>query len=252
MTAASQDRDALLQRIGQILPLNRALPGVDAARYYKGTLIADQGGVATNVTAVPGLNIVGFCDRSDFVCDEDDSALDTVDVFSGIGMLEIDAGDPVTRADFEHIVYALDNKTISRTSGNGARSPAGYLFNILNGKAWVIVGVPGIRAVAKNTEGPGANLTDASVTIQITAGTWRALPASTLSANRTLTLGTTGAAAGDEIYIQREDAGAYTYAIVNGGAGAGTLVTMPVSLPGGAVLRFDGTNWAKKAAWTFG
>lgn len=92
----------------------------------------------------------------------------------------------------------------------------------------------------------GTNLTDASVTIQVTQGPWRALPAATLSANRSITLGTTGAFAGDKITITRLDVTAFTLAIVNGGVGAGTLITYPVSKLGSGIFQFDGTNWALK------
>ncbi len=92
----------------------------------------------------------------------------------------------------------------------------------------------------------GTNLTDtATQTIQITAGTWRKLP--TLGQGGTLTLGTTGAVAGDQIEITRSDTSAFTYAIVNGGAGAGTLYTMAVSKIGCAKFQFDGTNWALRS-----
>lgn len=89
----------------------------------------------------------------------------------------------------------------------------------------------------------GAALTDASATIQITEGNLRPLP-SALTANRTVTLGTTGAALGHVIEIPRFDVAAFTLAIVNGGPGAGTLYTFPVSATGHAVFRFDATNWA--------
>ncbi len=89
----------------------------------------------------------------------------------------------------------------------------------------------------------GAALTDASPTINIGDGGRRVLPASTLSANRTITLGTTSAVLGNVIEITRLDVGAFTVAVVNGGAGAGTLMTFAVSAREYASFRFDGTNW---------
>jgi hypothetical protein len=89
----------------------------------------------------------------------------------------------------------------------------------------------------------GANLADGNATIYVSGNRWRLLPAATLTGNSTLTLGTTGAVAGDWIEITRLDVGAYTYAIVNGGAGAGTLATMPVSVRARLLAYFDGTNW---------
>ena len=90
----------------------------------------------------------------------------------------------------------------------------------------------------------GAALTDAPATITVAQGKWRVLPAATLSATRAFTLGTTGAVAGDQITITRLDTTANTITVVNGGAGAGTLATLPVSTTGFVKAQFDGTNWA--------
>jgi hypothetical protein len=64
-----------------------------------------------------------------------------------------------------------------------------------------------------------------------------------LSQNSTVTLNTTGAVVGDIIKIVRTDTSAYTIAVVNGGAGAGTIATLPVSVIGFVEAVFDGTNW---------
>lgn len=89
----------------------------------------------------------------------------------------------------------------------------------------------------------GANLTNAPATIYAGEKAWRRLPAGTLTANRVLTLGTTGASAGDTITVTRLDVSAWTYAVVNGGAGAGTLITLPASQKWFADFYFDGTDW---------
>lgn len=92
----------------------------------------------------------------------------------------------------------------------------------------------------------GASLTDASSqTIQIAGGSWRKLP--TLSQNGTLTLGTTGAVDGDQIEITRTSVSAFTYTVVNGGAGAGTLYTMSAGVVDFAKFQFDGTNWSLRS-----
>lgn len=101
-------------------------------------------------------------------------------------------------------------------------------------------------ALAAGQESP-VDLTDASVTVQVGGGRFRRMPAATLSANRTITLGTTGAVAGDIMNFIRLDVGAFTLAFVNGGAGAGTLLTLPVSKLGSAQFLFDGTNWHLRA-----
>lgn len=93
----------------------------------------------------------------------------------------------------------------------------------------------------------GAALGNADATVQIGSGNVRVLPASTLTANRALTLGTTSAVSGDIIRIIRLDAEAFTYAVINGGVGAGTLFTFSSATKGDLEFRFDGTNWA---TWT--
>ena len=106
------------------------------------------------------------------------------------------------------------------------------------GGTWNLMGFPD----------KGANLAAGNATIQVGGKQWRVLPAATLVANATLTLGTTNAREGYRIRITREDVGAYTYAIANGGPGAGTLVTFPVSARAYGIFYFDGTNWSREFA----
>ena len=94
----------------------------------------------------------------------------------------------------------------------------------------------------------GTNLTDAVASITVGGKPWRILPAGTLSQNRIATLSTTNAADGDIILITRLDVEAFTYAIVNGGPGAGTLFTFAVSQAAWAEFYFNGTNWLLRRA----
>lgn len=89
----------------------------------------------------------------------------------------------------------------------------------------------------------GDDLTNADATILVSGDRVRVLPAATLTANHTLTLSTTGAVEGDELLVVRNDATAYTYTLINGGAGAGNVAVMPVSQRAWCRARFDGTNW---------
>lgn len=101
-----------------------------------------------------------------------------------------------------------------------------------------------------NRAAAGAALGDADAPLIMSGGTWRKIPATTLTADRTYTLGTTGAAAGDQIDVTRLDATAHAAIFVNGGAGAGTLLTMPNSKVNFALFQFDGTNWALRRCGT--
>jgi hypothetical protein len=109
---------------------------------------------------------------------------------------------------------------------------------------WTVVAPSGNGRYVRVAEpDKGANLSGTSQTIYVTGGPWRVLPAASLTAGITITLGTTGAQEGDTIELTRLDATAYTVAIVNGGAGAGTLCTMPISSRAWGLFYFDGTNW---------
>jgi hypothetical protein len=98
-----------------------------------------------------------------------------------------------------------------------------------------------------NGQTAGADLTNSNVTITVAQGRWRKLPASTLSGNHTCTLSTVGAIAGDEIEITRYDLTANTYAIIDGGSGTPTLITLAASKLGYVRARFDGANWILKS-----
>ncbi len=93
----------------------------------------------------------------------------------------------------------------------------------------------------------GANIT-ATATAQWSDGLRRVIPP-TLGANITITLGVAAGAdgrlpvAGKRWQFTRTDVAAFTVAFVNGGPGAGTLKTLPVSAIGFAEFEFDGTNW---------
>ena len=84
----------------------------------------------------------------------------------------------------------------------------------------------------------GANLTDADATIQPVTdkASQYTLPDATLTANRTLTLGTTSAWAGLQVRIVRKDVTANTYAV-------GTLFTFPASTAMAAWFQYTGNYW---------
>jgi len=92
-----------------------------------------------------------------------------------------------------------------------------------------------------------ATFTAGALAIVVTGGQFRYIDAT--DQNSTLTVNTTGAVAGDYIHIVRATAGAHTVAVVNGGAGAGTLMTMTASKKAGCNVGFDGTNWRLISAY---
>lgn len=91
----------------------------------------------------------------------------------------------------------------------------------------------------------GTDLTNGAETLQVGEGGIRVLPDGTLSGatSRAKTLGTTGATDGRILTIALlDDDATETVTIVNGGAGAGTLVTH-TAIKAIYEFRFDGTDW---------
>lgn len=106
-----------------------------------------------------------------------------------------------------------------------------------------------VKALNNINDDIAVPLGDVNTSIAVGGGRWR--KASTaLTASRSHTLATTGAAAGDQIEITRTDNAAFTCLIINGGPGAGTLVTLPASKASWARFQFDGTNWALRSLGT--
>jgi hypothetical protein len=94
----------------------------------------------------------------------------------------------------------------------------------------------------------GADLTDANATLLVSGDRLRVIPPATITDNRTLTLGATGAVEGDWIQVTRNGTEAFTVTLVNGGAGAGNVAVMPISARSWTIATFDGTNWIHKAS----
>jgi hypothetical protein len=70
------------------------------------------------------------------------------------------------------------------------------------------------------------------------------LPSGILTANHQVTVQVTSMIVGQAVCIRRRDRSANTYAVINGGPGAGTLITTPAS-PSATIdvwVKFDGTN----------
>ena len=63
----------------------------------------------------------------------------SVDVQTGIFLLNNDALDPVAAANIGTTVYATDDNTVAATSASGTKSAAGTLWDIdaATGNAWV-------------------------------------------------------------------------------------------------------------------
>jgi hypothetical protein len=107
----------------------------------------------------------------------------------------------------------------------------------LDGTTWARAGSPAAQITA-----------DANATLQVaTAWHWIVPWQDTLTANRVLTLGTTGVVSGDvvSIFFAQSANGGFHFDVANGGAGGGTLFSAPNTGERVVDFQFDGTNWSK-------
>lgn len=95
----------------------------------------------------------------------------------------------------------------------------------------------------------GTNLSDADSTVNpggTGGGNFFYMPASTLSANRAKTIGTSasGLAAGDTVvFLIRAQPSTHTLTFTNGGTNGGNPKVVPAATFGQVTLRYDGTDW---------
>jgi len=109
-----------------------------------------------------------------------------------------------------------------------------------SGGRWLADVRPGVSSAALTP----ATLADADATKTVSQGSEFVLKAATLTVNRSITLSTAGAVTGEQVVVTREDVTAFTLAVINGGGGAGTKYTFPISAARRAAFTYDGTNWA--------
>jgi hypothetical protein len=156
------------------------------------------------------------------------------------------SGTPGTVAFWDSSSSLTDGLIVN---ANVSASAAIALSKLAGGstKGQIIVGNGTSWEATAGVKTKSSDLTDADATVNISDGSRFILPAvllGGLTANRILTLGTSGSPmTGDTVTVERYDVTAYTYAIANGGPAGGTLFTFPVSVKRRASFQYDGANW---------
>lgn len=250
MTAATNRKDIFA--LARAVPARVKVSAKANAIWKKGWHLAtDSTGFAVKFTEALGLKSAGLALEDVDNTGGADGAITSECVSSPFVQENGTAGDVLAIADLGSVVYMADNQTACKTSNDGARSPGGVLIDLDadTGKP-VIFGGPIGAALAASIDDLGsawvvgtALLDAAATTIQRAGRRTSFLLASTMSQDETITFGTTGAVKGDVIRVIRTSVSAHTAAMVNGGAGAGTMFTMPNSKVNFTEAMFDGTNW---------
>jgi hypothetical protein len=157
-------------------------------------------------------------------------------------------GSSIATTDVGAVCYFDDDATVNKSSTG--RSLAGRIWAVDSTKGVAVEKLTASQLVAQTGSVADSAITSSyaaidatnDVTIDITQGKNRKITLAGSAKN--ITVGTTGAVAGDKITIVRAAIGASTATnIVNGGAGAGTLMAMTANKKAGSVVMFDGTNW---------
>lgn len=223
------------------------LPVKATSQIYEGAMVAQVAGACCTGTTAGAGDCIGVAEHDQLGGASDgDKRLSVMTEQTFI--FQNGAAAATDATPYGALLFMEDDHTVG-TGGLGANEKiAGRFVGIEDdGRVRCYVGLLASNAVDEGSDNEpvaGTPLTDtAATTIQRVGRTSRYLLAGTMSQAETVTLGTTGAVLGDRIRIVRTSTSAQTLAVVNGGAGAGTLCTLVASKIGFAQAEFDGTNW---------
>lgn len=106
---------------------------------FAGGIVVNDAGKAAPGRVVSGLIAMGVADHD---IDNQTGSLDgePVKINTGCFGFKNSLADPVDDSDAGKQVFIEDDETISATDDGGARSPAGILYELEDGRAWVIFG----------------------------------------------------------------------------------------------------------------
>lgn len=135
-----------------VVPLWK-LPVKAATKLWAGAGIVIEAGFATPARAATGLLSAGVAQET--VDNTAGAAGDKV-VAVRRGPFKFNnstAGDAIAQADVGKFCYWVDDQTVAKTDGTGARSPAGLIFQVESDGVFVEIGIlPQIAALALDTQ----------------------------------------------------------------------------------------------------
>lgn len=223
------------------------LPVKATSQIYEGAMVAQIAGACVTGTTAAAGDCIGIAEHDQLGGAADGDKRITL-MTDQVFLLANGAAAVTDATPYGAQLYMEDDHTVG-TGGLGAtQQNAGRFVGFEDdGRVRVFIGLPALNAASEGSDNEpvfGTALTDtAATTVQRGGRTTRFLLGGTMSQDETVTLGTTGAVAGDRIKIVRTSTSAHTLAVANGGAGTGTLCTLVASKVGFANAIFDGTNW---------
>lgn len=212
MTAVTTARDTQKQ-VGDPIPACYGGPLAAATTIPKGAMAAiDAAGNLVNASASTAIKVLGRS-KGDYA-----NAGAAGAIFGEVefGVFAWANGDSITAADIGAPAYAMDNATVSKGTGSGARPFAGVIVNVNAQGAWVLMGF----FLRDSVEGQGIG------TMQVTGGTWVAGTA-TIAAGITVTAATDAFVVATSAITGSTNVGCFQHvkaSNVVGGPGVGSII----------------------------
>lgn len=222
-----------------------SLPVKATVQVWQGSMLSQISGACVPATTSSGGDVIGVAEH-DMLGGASDGTKRVEVLTDQVFIFTAGAAAPTDATPYGTTLFVEDDHTVG-TGGLGATQQIAGTFEGMedDGRVRVYIGKrAGASGNSENQRAIGTALTDTATTTIQRVGRYSVyLLAGTMGQGETVTLGTTGAVKGDIIRINRTSVSAQTLAVVNGGAGAGTLCTLVASKVGWAQAWFDGTNW---------
>jgi hypothetical protein len=222
-----------------------SLPVKATTQLYEGGIVAQIAGACVPITTAGAGDAVGVAEH-DVLGGASDGAKRVSLLTDGIFIFKNGTAAFADTTPFGALVFAEDDNTVGTGGlGTAVGSVGRFVGFTDDGRVRVYIGDTGPAESfgCQTQQVAGTNIPNAAATTVQRVGRVSRYLVPTLSQTTTVTIGTTGAVKGDLFRLVRTDTSAFTLALANGGVGAGTLATMPVSKVGVIEAWFDGANW---------
>lgn len=221
------------------------LPVKATTQIFEGSIVAQIGGACCPITTAGAGDAVGVAE-SDMLGGATDGAKRISVLTDQIFVFKNGASAFSDSTPFGTLAFAEDDNSVGTGALGANAGVVGHFCGLEDdGRVRVYISESGSQESygCQTQQVAGTNIPNAAATTVQRVGRVSRYLVPALSQNTTVTAGTTGAVKGDLFRLVRTDVNAFTLALVNGGAGAGTLATMPASKVGVIEAWFDGTNW---------
>jgi hypothetical protein len=221
------------------------LPVKATTQMREGGIVAQINGACCPITTAGAGDAVGVAE-SDMLGGATDGATRLSILTDAVFILKNGVAAFTDATPFGALVFAEDDNSVGTGALGASAGAVGRFVGLEDDgrvRVYIAEGGPQESFGCQTQQVAGTNIPNAASTTVQRVGRVSRYLCPVIGQNTSVTIGTTGAVKGDLFRLVRTDVSAFTLALINGGAGAGTLATMPVSKVGVIEAWFDGTNW---------